>query len=545
MRTRSALVLALALALALAPSLASAAPRARVAVRQPRAALPRPPLSSVGEGVKLSLKLGHEELASTVAIGDEILDRYPPSEYLHVIVGRAPSLLHGYLQLIEPDSVVNLPLSGVRDRRLTPAEIAEVSDVMARTVEPARDGRKIVLIGAVAGGNSLPEAKQAAEARLGIGRVEAIGLQLNQTRRPTTGDSIAGRRGERIPLIDLRRHEELSRHLLTSRYDVVAEFNGYYPGTGQGGALQRPNRFDALTEVIHEALDASPALRARVDARLARAGAAAIAPPLAPAPTVAPARIAAPVAAPALPRVVGGAGRLAGPPPMSDAASRRAASLALADLEVEAAVTLSNDILQRYPPDQYFHVIVGRSASLIHAYMDLLDPRIATNMPISGLRERQLSADDRAEIHGLIDHFIAAERGRRKVVLIDSVSGGKTIREIKELAEERLGVDQVEAVGLVYNGVRHLRGSSILGARGETIPLLSLERFTKFSDNLAGERYESLAEHGSFFLGRGSRPGDVTRAPAFDDLVEILHHRIAGHADLLARATAQLQRMGR
>lgn len=97
---------------------------------------------------------------------------------------------------------------------------------------------------------------------------------------------------------------------------------------------------------------------------------------------------------------------------------------------------VADEILKRFPPQEYAYVGVGRSPSALMAFMKALGLEQIFNVPLTGVRGANVLSEEDREL--LFQHFdLFAPNSRRshlrKVVLIDYVQSGKSALRALEL----------------------------------------------------------------------------------------------------------------
>jgi len=95
-------------------------------------------------------------------------------------------------------------------------------------------------------------------------------------------------------------------------------------------------------------------------------------------------------------------------------------------------------IMQKFPPDRYYYVGVGRTAGPVIAFLKNVSGDIAANFPSSQAGGAPAGlASFRDNYHAHVDAMIpeAVRRGDRKIVLIDQ-SGGSSLKGIKAVFDD-------------------------------------------------------------------------------------------------------------
>ncbi|OFZ84421.1 MAG: hypothetical protein A2603_03210 [Bdellovibrionales bacterium RIFOXYD1_FULL_55_31] len=116
-------------------------------------------------------------------------------------------------------------------------------------------------------------------------------------------------------------------------------------------------------------------------------------------------------------------------------------------------------ILERFPPDQYWYVGLGRSPTPITAFLELLGVDGITTLPLSGMKSfdgyKDLpKAELRSRLYSHFDSWLpsAMDLDNRKLLLIDYASTGEglvtAMREARSFAELHRPGTEIVSLGL-------------------------------------------------------------------------------------------------
>lgn len=191
---------------------------------------------------------------------------------------------------------------------------------------------------------------------------------------------------------------------------------------------------------------------------------------------------------------------------------------------------VAQELIRRYPPDQYVYVGMGRSPTSVIAMLKaVLGDGAAVNVPMSGMAGFEPSSpryttEAVTNLRRSFDRFIPSQTslGGKKLVVIDFSAFGQSIpngqRELVDYLRARnpASPTAVRAVALGHSGVlQSLRSRGVDG----------IELSTRFWRRLFDSAYHPVTEYGEFDPTRSALLDPEARNPSFRRVVETFRRR--------------------
>ena len=181
--------------------------------------------------------------------------------------------------------------------------------------------------------------------------------------------------------------------------------------------------------------------------------------------------------------------------------------------EFEEIQSVSEEIMTKFPPNQYFYVGVGRSPTPFMAYIQAIDPTASVNIPISSFRARltgasssyhhPLSLEHEAKLNRHFMKLLNLEQiGNRKILLIDFSERGDTLISLNQYLSKYLRLthkpNKVEMLALASPNNFDRIATNMRGTNNATV--ISLRERPLLSSKLTLQRYDPVAEYGAFHI---------------------------------------------
>ncbi|MFA6003162.1 MAG: hypothetical protein WC881_03755 [Elusimicrobiota bacterium] len=170
--------------------------------------------------------------------------------------------------------------------------------------------------------------------------------------------------------------------------------------------------------------------------------------------------------------------------------------------EYELFQDMAAEILQRFPPQRYYYVGVGRSPTVLLDILRALDPAIAGQLPAgkaTHARAEYIVGESAQQMQAHLSRFLPDPEalGGRKLLLIDHVESGLGLKHVRELVARSWGEDRVESLALVCRKSPNSSMEHIKEQGHQELfydPVAQLKRF-------ASERYDRFSEYtpGTFY----------------------------------------------
>lgn len=163
--------------------------------------------------------------------------------------------------------------------------------------------------------------------------------------------------------------------------------------------------------------------------------------------------------------------------------------------------SIASQLNQRFPPDRYHLIIIGRSLTLLAAYLDATGSRPFTSLPLSDVKD-SARIDDATRDSYYFPHFashIPSDIGGRQVVMIDYEASGVSLTMAQILLTRYFGSlgreGVVHSVGLK---ARHTWERTYLGD-GVDHPPVRILLSDRLERELEGAAHKQFSRIGRFF----------------------------------------------
>lgn len=198
--------------------------------------------------------------------------------------------------------------------------------------------------------------------------------------------------------------------------------------------------------------------------------------------------------------------------------------------EFEFAKTFASYIKTNFPSDQYYYVGVGRSPTLLIAYLKLSDPGSAGFLPATGVKwapdVKMYTSDEyvqQGEKEAFQRHFARFlpslnELKGRKLLLIDHVQSGVGLRRVKQYINALVELPHpAEDLALVFKGNTHRPQSD--------------HSFLYENENqhllFASEKYDKMAPYTEAYFYEPEKLQEVRENPNYLLLVKLLKSQMS------------------
>lgn len=196
---------------------------------------------------------------------------------------------------------------------------------------------------------------------------------------------------------------------------------------------------------------------------------------------------------------------------------------------------IAEEVLDQFPPTEYFYVGLGRSPTPIIAYFHATGIQGARNLPLSGFRLYPPS-ENRDHSHQtlfvfwegkILNHFrlflpTLEELGDKKIILIDYAQFGESLSSARAYLNkyyDGLGRgDLVQAVALTGNSTKLIPDL-------DDQYIINLNKFNSVKFSMLFQFYEKYAEFGKFDFTE-QRSENLIRNSLYVELVENFRSRI-------------------
>lgn len=208
----------------------------------------------------------------------------------------------------------------------------------------------------------------------------------------------------------------------------------------------------------------------------------------------------------------------------------------LAPDEYDELRVLSVDILKRFPPDQYYYLGLGRSPTLVMAFLSEATQGTTANLPLSEVKKVPLQMDRlgiplekiKPKLFEHFSRFVPAPESLdgRKILLIDFVDSGDSLALTYEWLREYLARAcancGIEVLGLSETGKGY--GYKLFRLPATFIELES--KYPRLSQKVFNQEYDVFSEYPQFkpILDRSE---SFERRVEYDELRRGLKERMA------------------
>lgn len=197
--------------------------------------------------------------------------------------------------------------------------------------------------------------------------------------------------------------------------------------------------------------------------------------------------------------------------------------------EFEFIKSLASYIKTNFPSDQYYYVGIGRSPTLLIAYLKLSDPNSAGFLPATGVKwapdvgvytsDRYTQQGEKEAFQRHFTRFLPSlsELKGRKLLLIDHVQSGVGLRRVKQYINTLMELPYpAEDLALVFKGNTHRPKSD--------------HSFVYENENqhllFASEKYDKMAPYTEAYFYEPEKLQEVRENPNYLLLVKLLQDQM-------------------